>query len=387
MTIIVSVKNKLLRKYIKEKIMKIVVTGTRGIPDILGGVETHSQELFPRIVDRGHDVTVIRRKSYITEQNKIKEYKGVKLIDLYAPRKKSLEAIVHTFLAVIKARKLKANVIHIHAIGPALLSPLAKLLGLKVVITHHGPDYNRKKWGKFAKFALRLGERLGAKYADKIIVISQEIKNTLEMKYGRNDTWLIFNGVSEAKKSVNTEWLRTWGIDNKPYIMTAGRFVKEKGFDDLIEGYLKSGISDKYKLVIAGDADHEDEYSLALKEKAKEAGVILTGFIKGEPLYQLLTNTSLFVLPSYHEGLPISLLEAMSYGTDVLVSNIPANQLPELDKDSDFFQVGNVDDLALALKRKTDNIAGRSFDLSSYNWDAIAIQTEKVYQSLIKTQY
>ncbi|WP_290380236.1 glycosyltransferase, partial [uncultured Muribaculum sp.] len=135
--------------------MKIVVIGTRGIPEIQGGVETHCQELYPRIAAMGHDVTVIRRKPYVNSENRMRTYKGVWLADMYAPRKKSLEAIVHTALAVIKARTMNPDILHLHAVGPALMVPLARLLGMKVVMTNHGPDYERQKWGRAAKAVIK----------------------------------------------------------------------------------------------------------------------------------------------------------------------------------------------------------------------------------------
>ena len=162
--------------------MKVVVTGTRGIPNIMGGVETHCEELFPRIAAAGHDVTVIRRSCYVGDDNHISSYKGVALKDIYAPRKKSLEAIVHTFLAVLSSRRMHADILHIHAIGPSLMTPFARLLGLKVVTTHHGPDYDRQKWGVFAKFMLKAGERMGAMFSNEVIVISHVIEDILHRK-------------------------------------------------------------------------------------------------------------------------------------------------------------------------------------------------------------
>ncbi|MDE6125597.1 MAG: glycosyltransferase family 4 protein [Muribaculaceae bacterium] len=365
--------------------MKIVVTGTRGIPDIQGGVETHCEQLYPRIAAMGHDVTVIRRDSYVVPENRRSEFKGVKLVDVYAPRRKSIEAAVHTFLAVIKARRLNPDVLHIHAIGPSLMVPFARLLGMRVVSTNHGPDYDRQKWGKVARTALRLGERLGAKYSNKVIVISNVIAGILRDNYGRVDTELIFNGVENPEKSSSRNYLREWGIDGKPYVVALGRFVKEKGFHDLIEAYRRSGLSERYSLVIAGDSDHPDEYSEALKRQAAEAGAVLTGFIRGERLNQLMSNASLFVLPSYHEGLPIALLEAMSYGIDVIVSDIPANRIPELDK-TDFFPAGDVDALSTLLKKKTvADVATRTYDLSNYDWDAIAARTVDVYRQVCES--
>jgi len=363
--------------------MKIVVIGTRGIPGILGGVETHCEELYPRIAAMGHDVTVIRRSPYITSDNRISSYKGVKLIDINAPRKKSFEAIVHTFRAILKARALRPDIVHVHAIGPAIMIPPARLLGLKVVMTNHGPDYNRQKWGRLAKAVLKTGERLGTRFANRVIVISQVIADILSTRYGRNDTHLIYNGVNKPVKSTSRTYIEQWGLADKPYILAIGRFVEEKGFHDLIDAFRLSGLAATHRLAIAGDSDHPDRYSEDLKKQAREAGVALTGFIKGEPLNQLMTNASLFVLPSYHEGLPIALLEAMSYDLDVLASDIPANRLDSLDND-DFFPAGNAEALAAALRQKTaTRHTPRSYDLSPYNWDTIARQTVEVYKELL----
>lgn len=148
------------------------------------GVETHCENLYPRIVGIGGDVTLIRRSCYVDENNKIRIFKGVKLKDTYAPRKKSLEAIVHTFLAVIYAFFKRADVIHFHAIGPSIFSPLAKVLGMKVVVTHHGADYEREKWGLFAKFILKTGERMAVLFADRIIVISDKVKMMSPLNMG-----------------------------------------------------------------------------------------------------------------------------------------------------------------------------------------------------------
>ncbi|MBD5258195.1 MAG: glycosyltransferase family 4 protein [Barnesiella sp.] len=365
--------------------MKIVVTGTRGIPDISGGVETHCENLYPRIAAMGHDVTVLRRSCYVTDNNRVDEYKGVHISDIYAPRKKSFEAIVHTFLAVVKAKRLHADVLHVHAIGPSIMVPFGRMLGMKVVSTNHGPDYDRGKWGRLAKMVLTTGERFGTRYSNRVIVISQVIADILRNKYGRNDTDLIYNGVNTPAESTSTDYIKSLGLKPGEYVLAVGRFVKEKGFHDLIEAWRRLGRTDM-KLVIAGDSDHPDSYSEQLKRTGAEVGVIFTGYIKGEKLNQLCHNAALFVLPSYHEGLPIALLEAMSYRLDVLVSDIPANTLKELEAD-DFFPVGDVDALAAAIDRKLSRRATpRTYDLTDYNWDNIARATVKVYEEVLNNK-
>ena len=290
--------------------MKIVVTGTRGIPNIMGGVETHCEELFPRIARKGFEVTVIRRKSYVRDT--LSSYKGITLSDIETPRKKSLEAIVHTFRAIVRAKRLKADIVHLHAVGPALLTPLARLLGMKVVFTHHGPDYDRDKWGMAAKTALRLGEAAGTLFANEVIVISHVIDDMLIRKYGRKDCHVIYNGVPSPDITDYPEYFGELGIEQGKYIFAMCRFVPEKNLHHLIEAFSRTEHRE-CKLVIAGDSDFEDDYSASLKKYAREQGVVLPGFIKGRKLHALLSHARCFVLPSSHEGLPIALLEAMSY--------------------------------------------------------------------------
>ena len=360
--------------------MKIVVTGTRGIPAIMGGVETHCEELFPRVVALGYDVTVMRRSSYVADS--LTEWHGVKLVDIPTPRKKAFEAIVHTVRAVIAARRLGADVVHIHAIGPALVTPLARLLGMKVVFTHHGPDYDRDKWGAAAKMMLRLGEMLGCRFANRVIVISDIIRNLIASKHGRTrGVSLIYNGVPAADKCHFPEYFSELGITEGNYVLGMSRFVPEKNLHHLIEAFSRVK-SEGLKLVIAGDSDFPDEYSEGLKRQAREAGVVLTGFVKGQKLHSLLTNARCFVLPSSHEGLPIALLEAMSYGLPVIVSDIPANLEVGL-PDKCYFPVGDIDALASRLSVLCeDPLARIDYDMAKYDWDHIAKEVSDVYRSL-----
>ena len=363
--------------------MNVVVTGTRGIPNIMGGVETHCEELFPRIAARGFDVTVIRRKSYVKDALTV--YKGVRLVDMETPKKKSFEAIIHTFKAVLAAKRMGADVLHIHAIGPALLTPFAKVLGMKVVFTHHGPDYDRDKWGRAAKTMLKLGERMGCMFADEVIVISDVIRNLIKRKYGRTQhVNLIYNGVSQPEGCDYPEYFQELGIEKGKYILGMCRFVPEKNLHHLVEAFSKMDAKG-CKLVLAGDTDFEDDYSRSLKEMAKKHGVVLTGFVKGRKLHALLTNARCFVLPSSHEGLPIALLEAMSYRLPVVVSDIPANLEVGLDR-SNYFHVGDVDALAALLQKNVDtDFMPVDYDMSKYDWEVIADETVAVYHAISGT--
>jgi len=365
--------------------MKIVVTGTRGIPNIMGGVETHCEELFPRIASKGYDVTVIRRKSYVHDS--LAEWKGVKLVDVETPKKKSFEAIIHTFRAINKAKRLGADVVHFHAIGPALLVPYAKMRGMKVVFTHHGPDYDRDKWGFAAKMMLKLGESMGCKFADHVIVISDVIKNLIAQRCGRTENvHLIYNGVPEPEICDYPEYFEELGIEKGKYILGMCRFVPEKHLHDLVDAFVllkkENRIPNDIRLVLAGDTDFEDDYSRGLKHKARESGVVLTGFIRGKRLHSLLTNAMCYSLPSSHEGLPIALLEAMSYQLPVVTSAIPANIEVGLPEEC-YHQVGDVKALAEKLiKIVSQPLLRIEYDMTKYNWDTIAGQVEEIYENM-----
>jgi len=361
--------------------MKIVVAGTRGIPDIPGGVESHCQQLYP-IIAESHEVVLCRRSAYIKDE--LREWHGVQIIDRFSPRKKSLEAIIHTALAIIAAKRSGADIVHIHAVGPAILVPFARLLGMKVVMTNHGPDYDRQKWGKAAKTALRFGEWVGGKFANEVIVISEVIRRIVSERCGRDST-LIYNGVTLPQLATDTDFLSQLGVSPNNYVLAVARFVPEKGLHDLIEAFGTLDLD--CKLVIAGDSDHEDRYSADLKRlAAANPRIVLTGYIVGRALSQIFTHARLFVLPSYHEGLPIALLEALSYGLPALVSDIPANKEVALPPEC-YFKCGDTLDLAENLaERSAGEFAAeeaervRAFVERKYDWATIARQTIEVYE-------
>ena len=354
---------------------KVVMTGTRGIPSVMGGVETHCEELCPRLASLGVDMTVVRRSAYVSDG--LTEWKGVKLVDIPAPKKKAFEAIIHTFRAVNYAAREHADIVHIHAVGPALMTPYAKMRGLRVVFTDHGPEYERDKWGTLARLMLRLGERLAVRHADDVIVISDEIRRLIHDKYGRDKRiYTIPNGVPASAPCDDAGFFGSLGIEPGKYILTMSRFVPEKRLEDLVEAvrYLKG-----YKLVMAGDTDFEDSYSRELKATALAAGVILPGFVRGSKLRALLTHAACFVLPSSYEGLPIALLEAMSYGLKVVVSDIPAHLEIGLPEEC-YFSCGDVEDLRMKLYTQLYSQKKPEYDLSRYEWDRIAEQVNRIYE-------
>ena len=363
--------------------MKVSVVGLRGIPDVLGGVETHCEELMPRIVANNPDIAieVIGRRPFISGDF---EYKGVAVTSVYAPVGKHSEAIVATFLSILKARGSGADLLHIHAIGPALLTPLARMIGMRVLLTHHGEDFRRAKWNMFAKAALRLGESLGVRFANKVIAVSPSLRRKLQLRYagsaGRID--YIPNGMSQLALTGQEDQavLESFGLEKSGFFLVAARLVPEKGIDYLIDAHRLSG-SDK-PLVIAGASMHGSDYSEKLK-KAAGPDVHFLGKVPRRKLASLYRNAALFILPSYHEGLPISALEALSLGASVLLSDIDANTdlgLP----DRHYFPVG--DSKALASKLESADFSDldtSSWDgASAFDWDTIAYNTAHSYREL-----
>jgi len=372
--------------------MKIVVLGTRGFPYVQGGVEAHCEHLYPLIVKLGCHVTVITRKTYVDPS--IKEFKGVHLCTVNNPKSKYLEAIIHTFSAILKAKLLGCDIVHMHAIGPALLVPFAKILGLKVVMTNHGPDYDRQKWGRFAKGILRLGEYFGSKWANKVISISKTISDNLTFKYNCLSE-IIPNGVVVPEICETSQILKKFGLEKRKYVLAIGRFVPEKGFHDLIEAFCNLKAYDlqfkanNMKLAIVGNADHEDNYSKELRAKSEGVvDVILTGQLTGQPLQELYSHAGLFILPSYHEGLPIVLLEAMSYGLSCIASDIPANREVDLDEDR-YFMPRDIEALATKIKDFIDRPLSDeekrtqiAMIVEHYNWENISKKTLEVYKKV-----
>lgn len=363
--------------------VKVIALGLRGIPDVAGGVEVHAAELYPRMQARGANVVVMGRIPYRPADSP-SQWRGVTVRWIPAPRRQGLEALVHTFLGVLYAGVRRPDVLHIHAVGPWLMVPLAKLLGLKVVVTHHGEDYLREKWGPSARAILRLGEWMGMSFADESIVISTSLLSLMRSKYVR-DSNLIPNGISEPEVDASSSLHLQYGLTAGQYVIQVSRLVPEKRQLDLIAAFEAAGLPG-WKLLLVGGAQGSQRYAELVRERiAGNQSIINTGFLKPREVQALLAKAGIFALPSSHEGLPISLMEAMKLGTPVVASDIPANREMRLDEDS-YFRVGDTDALAVRLRElasmsataRAENAARLIKLCERFDWDAIADSTMKV---------
>ena len=362
----------------------VCVLGLRGIPGVMGGVEAHCEELLPRIAANAPDLEVelIARRPYSPEPTSVGQ---VRVTPLFSPRRQSTEAIVSTLLGLIYAKRRGADTVHIHAIGPALLAPLGRALGMKVILTHHGADYDRQKWGFFAKTMLRLGEQVGIRSANAVIVVAPSLGEVLKARFPAHQDKIRYvpNGKTYFPPiAANESILSDLGLKRGNYVLAVGRLVPEKGFHTLIDAIRKSG--SKRKLVIVGGAQHESDYSKALLDQASK-DVIFAGVQGRAALHELYTNAAMFVLPSTHEGLPICALEAGSLGCPLLLSDIPGNLdigLPE----SHYFAAGDVEDLSEALRVPPGRYAVSPEMFSAFDWDQISRNTLAIYNSVIGSE-
>lgn len=365
--------------------------GQKRIPSREGGVEIVVEELCTRMVAQGYNVTCYNRGGHHVsgsefDSKRLKEYKGIRLKTVPTIEKKGLAAVSSSFFAALCCAFGKYDIVHIHAEGPAFFAWIPKRLGKKVIVTIHGLDWQREKWkaGFGAKF-IRQGERNAVKYADEIIVLSKGVQDYFEKTYGRK-TVFIPNGVNRPKKQKAELITEKYGLEKDSYILFLGRLVPEKGIKYLIEAF-KQVDTDK-ELVIAGGSSDTSEFENEIKELAKEdKRILFTGFVQGQELEELYSNAYVYVLPSDLEGMPLSLLEAMSYGNCCLVSDIP-ECVDVVEDKALIFQKSDVNSLYTKLvdiccnssKVKSFKCTAEEFVCNKYSWNKIVKDTCCLYR-------
>ena len=355
--------------------MKICAIGLRGIPDVMGGIETHCEHLYPRLasLDETLEIIVVGRSGYA----KSGKVSNVRVVTLWAPRQKALETLVHTPLAILYARLfLHPDVIHLHAVGPGFFAPLARLLGFRVICTHHATDYDRPKWGRLGRWFLKTGERMMAMFADEVICVSSWIETQLANEYPEAKERLVTirNGAPPAVSGDSSAegLLASLGLEKDSYILCVGRLDPSKAFHDVVRAFELAKPRD-LKLVIVGGSMGSDEYAAELKAFASDT-VVFTGPRSAEHVRTLYKSAALFVHPSYQEGFAMVVLEALAADAPILLSNIPAHLEAGLDPQS-YFPRGDVP--ALAAQFMTGDYtrlrcSRRSEILEENDWDTVA---------------
>jgi glycosyltransferase involved in cell wall biosynthesis len=369
--------------------LNIAMFGQKRVPSREGGIEV-VEEIAPRMVADGNKVTCYNRKRHLAVGEDFKkmrraEYKGVRLKDVFTVDRRGLAAVTSSMTASIQAAFGRYDVVHIHAEGPAFMCWLPKLFGKRVVTTIHGLDHERSKWGKFASAFIMMGERNAVRFSDEIIVLSQETKKYFKDKYNRN-TVFIPNGVDRPEIKEANIITEKFGLEKDSYILFLGRIVPEKGIQYLINAF-KEVRTDK-KLVIAGASGDTDRFVCELKQMAKsDDRIMFTGFVEGEELEEMFSNAYIYTLPSDLEGMPISLLEAMSFGNCCLTSDI--SECADVIEDYGItFKKGDVWSLREKLQSLCDSpdivaeykSKAADFICDKYSWDVTVDKTLELYK-------
>ena len=372
-----------------KKNLRIAMFGQKHMMSREGGVEIVVKELATRMSQRGHKMVVYDRSSNHvsgdTSLDKRREVDGVKIIPVWTVNKKGLAAMTSSLFAALRATISSADVIHIHAEGPAAMSFIPKIRRKRVIVTIHGLDWQRAKWSGFATKYIKWGERQAVKYADEIIVLSRGVQDYFKLTYGR-DTVYIPNGVNKPEKKRAELISKLWGLEKDNYVLFLGRIVPEKGLNYLINAW-KDIKTDK-KLVIVGGSSDTEEFMNQLRQSTSECknSIIFTGFQQGQIIEELYSNAYIYCLPSDLEGMPLSLLEALSYGNCCLVSDIPECKEVVEDK-AVTFSHGDENDLKIVLQdllgdrekvQDYKNTAAK-YVLNKYSWDDVVDRTLELY--------
>lgn len=369
---------------------RISMLGHKRIPSREGGIEVVVEELSTRMVAKGHIVTCYNRKGHNVAGKEfdidcLNEFKGVRLKNVITINRRGLAAMIASVFASLASAFGKYDVVHIHAEGPAFMCWLPKLFGKRVVVTIHGLDHQRAKWGRFASAYIMMGEKIAVRFADEIIVLSKGVQEYFKATYNRK-TQFIPNGVNPPKLRKADQITSKWGLEKDNYILYLGRIVPEKGEKCLIEAFKQ--VETEKKLVIAGGSSDTEAFMNELKELAKDdERIIFTGFVQGRIKHELYSNSYIYTLPSYLEGMPLSLLEGMSYGNCCLTSDIPECADVVEDK-AVMFKTSNLYDLTTKLQMLCDNatlVAGYkaeaySFITRKYDWNDIVDSTLELYR-------
>ena len=370
--------------------LRIAMLGHKRIPSREGGIEIVVEELSTRMAAAGHTVTCYNRSGHHVSGKEFdgaerKSYKGVRLKNVWTLNGRGIAAVSASFAAALCAAVGSYDVVHIHAEGPAFFCWLPKLFGKKVIVTVHGLDWDREKWKHgFGSKYIRWGERNAVKFADEIIVLSKGVQDYFQKTYGRK-TVFIPNGVNRPEIR-GAEMIReAYGLEKDAYILFLGRLVPEKGLRYLIQAFRQ--VKTDKKLVIAGGASDTEEFAEELRALAKgDDRILFTGFIQGQKLEALFSNAYVYTLPSDLEGMPLSLLEAMSYGNACLVSDIP-ECAEVVENNAAVFQRADVEDLAEKLQalcdqpEKVQALKNQAADFicRKYDWDHVVDRTLELY--------
>jgi len=288
--------------------LRIAVIGSRGIPARYGGFETFAEELCPRLVELGHDVTVYCRRGY-TGDELLDEYKGVRL--RYPPflRNRQLEQLSHEATCIADSLRRPFDLYYfLGTRGAPLYLPL-KATRRIVVVNTDGLEWKRRKWSRMGRRYLRFAEWVAVRAAaDELVCDARAISAYFERTYGRKTTYLT-NG-AHVLTELPAGSLEEWNLEPGSYYLVACRIEPENNIDLIIREFLASG--SERELVIAGGMNYPTPYWDELQRLGKGGRVRFLGPVYGDMRIERL-HLGCFAYLHGHEvgGTNPALLKAM----------------------------------------------------------------------------
>ncbi len=361
--------------------LKIAFLGARGVVGTYSGIETYYEEVGSRLAARGHEVTAYCRKYFTPD---VPSHRGVRVRRLPSLRSKHLETLSHSLLATLDCLRRDFDVVQYHAIGSSPLAIVPRLFGRTTIVSVRGLDWQRAKWGGFARWMLRFGEWASARSPSATVVVSETLQRHYQAAHGRRP-YMIPNAVVTGERRP-IGGLAEHGLEAGGFLFFAGRISPEKGVHTLLEALRP--LPRHKKLVLAGGTSYSDAYIEQVKAQAWDE-VIFLGRVGRETMEELLSNCYAFVLPSVMEGLSIALLEALSYGNCIVTTDIPEN-LEVVGTAGLSFPPGDVEALRSVLARVLEDPAAveeyrrkaTARARSRPDWDEVAGLTEALYMEL-----
>ena len=375
-----------------KSIPHIAAFGFRALNGVDGGIETHARELYPRLANLGFRITVLSRMQF-QQQNRTsvsidEAAPNLTSKPLYAPTTRGLEALIHSAIAAGYCVFQRPDVVHVHGIGPSLFIPILRLFGLRIVMTHHGPDYDATKWRWFGRAVLQIGEGLGVRSANAVICVSNYIRDLIRRKY-RVDAHTIYNGLPNSQSIEPPRDRHLRSLETRRYVLMVGRLTPHKRIEDVIAAMTDRDLAD-IELVVCGSGSERDLYVQHLRNLARQQrNVKLLGFVSPEDLPWVYANSLCTVMASSYEGMPLAVLEALSFGSPTVLSRIPAHEelkLPAIQ----YFDLGNVEGIRACIHHvreqppDTRSMAATTID-DRFDWDTIAAQTQSVFLQTIES--
>jgi glycosyltransferase involved in cell wall biosynthesis len=356
--------------------VRLAILGTRGVPARDGGFETFAEELGGRLAARGHDVTVYGRTRWVPRGQR--EYRGMHIVRLPAPRSKYLETVVHTVFSAIHALRSHWDVVYVCNLANVPSVVLLRAAGKRVVLNVDGLEWQRAKWGPLGRAYYRLCARVASRLPVELVTDARVIQGYYQTAYGRSTSYFPYGTDMEPVPDDGS--LARLGLTAGQYVLYVSRLEPENNADVVIAAY--ANLKTDLPLAVIGDAPYASEYIGKLKAAAaQDRRIRLLGAHYGHAYRVLRSHAAAYVQATEVGGTHPALVEAMGYGNAIAANDVPEHR--EVLADAAVYYRG-AEQLQLALQRLLDDpalnaqlrSAAHDRARSLYGWDAVATAYE-----------